>query len=236
MSSIQFYQAMLPLLKATIVEGTRSAPKKYAADVFIGTATIFRDKVCTCKHVLDKIDFSKSFVVSQWSLMGDWVIFDEPQYHPKFDFAVLRSTVPPFAQLPIYADLPFAGTSVFAGGFDFDETSRNPDGSLHIDVAPRIFGGNVVRVHERQSNKARTLSELSFPTLSGLSGGPVFSQDFSSILGMVYGNIEQTIQVHSVSEVSGDGSTTFKETINRIVEYGLFHTSKDILSYLDDMR
>ena len=52
---------------------------------------------------------------------------------------------------------------------------------------------------------------------------------------MIYGNVEQKIPVHERYELR-DGNMEFSETVNRIMELGLFHSVKSIKSFLVDLN
>lgn len=104
-----------------------------------------------------------------------------------------------------------------------------------FQVAPRAFFGNVVRVLNEKNNKSLSVCELSFPTLSGFSGAPVLSPGLDTIAGIIYGNTQQKIQVHEKYEMR-DGVNVFSETVNRIMELGLFHSIQSINSFLVDLK
>lgn len=234
MPTIQTNRALLPLLLCDWI-----SPNRMEISEFIGSATIIGKSVCTCSHVIKSIDFKKNPVVSRWIPQdenGSFVVFTGAESHPKYDFAVLQSKEsPPFDPLPLNEQMLDMGPLVRTIGFHQDGCRINPDGRKMFQVAPRSFFGNVVRVYEEASNKSLSHCELSFPTLSGFSGAPVFSDGLDSIVGMVYGNIEQKIQVYENFELV-DGEKRYSETVNRILELGVFHSIKSIKSFLADLE
>jgi hypothetical protein len=64
---------------------------------------------------------------------------------------------------------------------------------------------------------------------------PLFTPGLDFIVGMIYGNVEQKIPVHERYELR-DGNMEFSETVNRIMELGLFHSVKSIKSFLVDLN
>lgn len=233
MSTIQANQVLLPLLLCE-----RDSKNHLEISGFIGSATIIGNTVCTCSHVIESIDFKKNAVISRWNPSdedGQFFEFSGAKLHPKYDFATLQTNEsPPLDSLPLSEQILDMGPLVRAIGFHDDGYRINPDGRKMFQVAPRSFFGNVVRVYEVPSNKSPSQCELSFPTLSGFSGAPVFSNGFDSIVGMIYGNIEQKIQVYENYELV-DGEKRYSETVNRILELGLFHSTQSIKSFLADL-
>jgi hypothetical protein len=228
--AIDLYRVSLPLIR-----GVRHSPQGIVAKDFLGSATVVGKTVCTCKHVVASVDFSREVVLTKWSLQGPWVVFTGARRHPQFDFAVLDSAEqPPLDSLPLFQNMMTMGTMVCAAGYHYDGVAQTPSGES-LMLAPRAFLGNVVRVHDSVSNHSPAVCELSFPTLSGFSGAPLVSRDFDRIVGMVYGNVEQSILVHSRYE-QRDGNTEFSETVNRILDLGLFHLPTHIQRFLQDLN
>lgn len=225
--------ASLPLLR-----GFRAATGIWEVSGYLGTATIIGRKVCTCSHVIGSINFENEVVLTKWVLndiSAPWIVFTGAKIHPRFDFAELQTSEdPPQESLPLER-IGDIGPLVYVVGFHDDGFKSTPEGLKNFNVAPRAFFGNVVRVFEEPNNKSLSVCELSFPTLSGFSGAPVFSVGFDRIVGMVYGNVEQKIQVHSKYELH-EGRMEFSETVNRILELGLFHSIDCIERCLVDLE
>jgi S1-C subfamily serine protease len=230
MKTIEAYQVSLPLLK-----GILKSPQQAIVSAFLGSATVLQGRVFTCRHVVEAVDFSKELVLTKWDLNGDWVVFDRVAMHTKYDFAELKTQAkPPFESAPLYNKQVTPGTLLYAVGYHH-EGSDTQGVTPNIAIAPRLFHGNVVRVWEIGNNKSPAVCELSFPTLSGFSGGALIGAGFDRVFGMVYGNLEQSIQVHSKYELK-DGAVRFSETVNRILELGLFHSCKDLPSLMAEVN
>lgn len=230
---MQANHALLPLLR-----GRRASSDRVEVVGFLGSATILGKNVCTCAHVVQTVDFGKELILTKWNPHDPkqpWVEFPAAIIHPRYDFAVLQpSQRPQNPPLPLYEVELDLGPQVYGIGFHDDGTSISPEGRKDFQVAPRAFFGNVVRVYEQPNNKSLSVCELSFATLSGFSGAPLFTPGLDLIAGMIYGNVEQKIQVHERYELR-DGNMEFSETVNRIMELGLFHSVKSIKRFLTDL-
>lgn len=225
--------AVIPLIGAKRTAGNIDLTR------FLGSATIIDYQVCTCAHVIESINFETDIVLSKWvpeDPSSPWVVFTNAKVHPRYDFAILKSNQIPSSQsLMLRENLQDMGMQVYAVGYHDDGVVMTSDGKRNINLAPRSFFGNIVRFHQEPNNKSSAVCELSFPTLSGFSGAPVLNSSFDKILGMVYGNIEQKIQVHSKYELR-EGQMEFSETVNRILELGLFHSADSIKNFLADLK
>ena len=221
-------QISMPLFWAT-----RTGESSIATQKFIGSAMLLEGRVCTCKHVVDLVPEGQILVgINEATL--EHIIFPKWQCHPKYDFAVLTSGQQ-LESLPMFANELHAGFGVQVRGYHLDALSEDESGRKRMAISPRVFAGNIVRLFQSPSNLSRSINELSFATLSGLSGAPVLIWNPQpKIIGMVYGNHGYDILVHQFKEVV-DGSTKFSESINRIVEFGMFHSVGDLKSYLLDM-
>lgn len=230
MSNIHSYQVVLALFK-----GTYDESGKVLLAGFIGSASIINGVICTCKHVIEVVDFSNEVIVTAFDHQDMWAIFSSANVHTKYDFAVLKpNQTLPFDSLPLYEELLPTGARVYAIGFHDDGVIPTIDGGKNFQVAPRTFYGNIVRISETQTNLSPSICELSFPTHSGFSGAPLVDRTFGAVFGMTYGNVEQSILVYSTSEVLDD-EVRFSEKVSRILELGLFHRALDIKRFLADL-
>ena len=230
---MQITSAVLPLMK-----GYKTGQNIVEAIGFIGSATIVGNNVCTCAHVVQSVDFKSELILTKWNPDNPnepWQEFIGAKVHKKYDFAVLQTiNSPPNKPLPLSNTPLEMSQQVYGIGFHDDGECISPEGRRNFQVAPRSFFGNVVRVDEQVNNFSPSLCELSFATLSGFSGAPVFSPGLDSIIGMIYGNVDQKIQVHQRYELI-DGDMKFSETVNRIMELGLFHSAKSIKTFLKEV-
>lgn len=230
MSNVHSYQFALALFK-----GARNKTGQAELSGFLGSATIINGRVCTCKHVVEAVDFSKEVILTAWDHQEMWAMFTNAIVHPKYDFAILEPRHPlPFASLPLYEDPLPTGARVYTVGFHDDGVIPTIGEGKNFQVASRTFYGNVVRIWETQSNKSPSICEISFPTHSGFSGAPLVDRTFRAIFGMVYGNLEQSIQLYSKTEVL-ENEVQFSEIVSRIIELGLFHRAQDIKRFLAEL-
>jgi hypothetical protein len=101
--------------------------------------------------------------------------------------------------------------------------------------------GHIVSITEKPSKtlRANSVCELSFPVTAGFSGAAVISSDQVDkfqLIGMLYSNLESSIQVHSFIDYKNEiEREKEKETIVKVTEFGLMHSIYDIKQFLDDM-
>ncbi len=106
-----------------------------------------------------------------------------------------------------------------------------------IKVDYRVMKGHVSRVDtNNQLHRSTEVIETSFPSLSGFSGSPIFCEHTLDLVGMLFGNVESSIEVFSFKDFSEDGKEIIKESVNRIVELGLAHTTDAIVNYLKEYK
>ena len=124
------------------------------------------------------------------------------------------------------------GTDVTSFGYYND----GKDGK-NLALRYRFYKGYISFLGNKPDAQLRSKSwcEVSFPSLSGFSGTPVFLSGTDGLVGMLYGGKESDIEVFSYSEVN-EGEKIFSEKIYRIMEFGLMHTISDIKTYLKEME
>ncbi|MFI5004741.1 MAG: serine protease [Solirubrobacterales bacterium] len=145
---------------------------------------------------------------------------------------------PPDAGLDI-AYLPLAGgrpTPCYLPILDPDEVLMGSDanmlgyysGALPFEVGS--FRGSAVAVStERRHQRIR----LSYPVIEGCSGSPLLTyHNGTKVAGMAYGSESQRIQTYEVVDVQ-DGESRYRETVHRIVEFGLAHHASAVIWFLE---
>ena len=96
-------------------------------------------------------------------------------------------------------------------------------------VADGYFKGNIVRV---QTVRGYSTATLSYPIIEGLSGSPVLQYyNGVKLIGMCFGSESQRVLAAEVVEVD-DGEMKYRETVNRIVEFGLAYRSETLETFL----
>lgn len=204
---------LLPLGVAKRIEDGR-----YLVDEFNGSSFFVNGQgwVATCKHNLPDLSDDRHYTCHY--LVDESIHeLNDIRRHPRMDLAVGRVELSGGYLTP-HLDRLLLGIDVCAMGF----VKRGiHEGKLKVDI--RFLKGYVTRVGPNDFGlpTGPTLLEVSFPSLPGFSGAPLLT-DTNQLLGMLYGNLESTIEVYSTKEVA-DADGEFRESIYRVVELGLAH-------------
>lgn len=188
--------------------------------------------IATCSHLLSNLDKNKSVIAIQ---MHDYVGYPVTaiKCHDKYDFAIAHVDRPVEIVLPMLAEKDCtAGIDVMAYG-----VNSNGLKGQQLDLCPRLMKGHVVRIGtDSNLAHARSICEVSFPSLAGFSGTPLLSCGSEQrIAGMLYGNYEASIELFKLTQTDESGSK-YNEQIHRIYEFGLAHTALDIRQFLADLK
>ena len=223
-----FRYLVLPLFIAVLKEGEIAEPLKYLGMAFFINK---EGTIATCSHLISNADPNKSIIGIQ---MHNDKFFEVKNIkcHERYDFAIAETDIKDNLVLPLIEKEHLrAGTDIVAYGVN----TAGMDGQV-LDLHPRFMKGYLVRVGEKPAvEHARSVCEVSFPSLSGFSGTPIVSDlPNQQIVGMLYGNYESTIELHNTTEIEENGSK-YSEQIHRVLEFGLAHTADDIYKYLEDL-
>lgn len=228
---IQFRHNLLPLFAIPAKGGipSRAQDMRYA-----GVSFHINDRgdIATCAHIVRSLGPNERLVGVE--MHGTCLMFpiDDIRCHPKFDFAVGHVDRRDYRASAI-SDQPevFIGTDVMAYGFT---TAGLVSGRLA--TTPRLFKGHIARTYpEPELAGARSTCEVSFPSLNGFSGTPLWlNARHTCVVGMLYGNIESTITLFKHTSVD-DAGEKFSEEIHRVVELGAAHPANDICTMLSDL-
>ncbi len=152
--------------------------------------------------------------------------------HEKDDFAVILIPVKNSKHFTMRYDQVVLGLNIISYGF--------LNGGLNnktIKVDYRVMKGHVSRIDSNHpQHRGTQIIETSFPSLSGFSGAPIFCEHTLDLVGMLFGNVESSIEVFSFKDFSEDGREIIKESVNRIVELGLAHTTDALVGYLKEFK
>jgi hypothetical protein len=176
----------------------------------------------TCRHVVSKPD-AKLAVIDR---LGDLrVLLIEDVIYPKddaLDLAFLpRALDRASKRFPLLPAQEFrVGESIHTYGF-YSQSGR-------VDALyDGYFAGNVVRFYTDNYSRA----VLSFPVIEGLSGSPVMVyHNGTKAAGICYGSEQQRVLAAEIVD-SHDGDVHYRETVNRVVEFGLALRSEVIASF-----
>jgi len=224
-----FNEYVLPLFEAKIVEGEIVETPKFLGMSF----NINRNgAIATCAHLFSDLDSNKTVIGIQ---MSDYQFFqvDNIQCHEKYDFAIASVNKSNSVVLNL------VDQSRFNPGLDIVAYGVNSNGRVgqKLDLCPRLMKGHIVRVGiQPVVPHAKSICEISFPSLAGFSGTPILSNeaDTQQVAGMLYGNYESSIELFKVTEIDESGSS-YNEQIHRVFEFGLAHTPDDIRQFLSDL-
>lgn len=154
--------------------------------------------------------------------------------HPSADIAVVRVS-------PWLGELfpPYRGVTVgYRPGDHFAAFGYPEDTTGQADVAPipRFFRGHFHRFFEYRSplGYSYVAGELSIGTPAGLSGGPVFLPEYPDyVVGVVAENIESSTHRRTIEEEVVSGSSTFREVVRSVIDYGICVMLDEVREWLD---
>jgi len=222
---------ILPLVTGKKVgKDTVDALHRYAGIAFyIGSNGL----IATCAHIVESLEDQELLLAKDFNL-GQFFEVKNIVCHPSMDFAVGQINVKHNRyMLPVNEKLTpvLMGTDVVSFGY----VNYGKKG-VNISLQYRFFKGYISCLGNKPdpSKRSRTLCEVSFPSLAGFSGAPVFLKDSDGLVGMLYGNNESNIEVFSFSEITDD-KNKYTEKVFRTIEFGLAHTISDIILYLNDL-
>jgi hypothetical protein len=188
-------------------------------------------RIATCKHIVemvqdDEVLLGKNLITGEIKPVGNIRV------HPIYDFALgTVSHHKSYICLPIGNKESLIGQDVRAFGFTYSGRNDND-----VSVDPRLFKGHIVRISPNSNlDFAKSIMELSFPSHKGFSGGPIISENTGRVVGMLYGNQESSIEMHSFLDTAENGEV-YKEGMFRIIELGLAHSASDISLFIQELE
>ena len=99
-------------------------------------------------------------------------------------------------------------------------------------VEQGYFGGKIVNFFRHEDSNDEASFTLPYAILEGMSGSPVLTyHNGPKVVGMGIGNRSSRILASEVLEYK-DGKTEFRETVNRIVEFGVGYHCAALESFL----
>jgi len=196
------------------------------------------DTIATCAHVVEGLNEDE--LLFAWETSGQNLLLDllNVKSHDKYDFAIANVVRSNFSIMAINNQKNYIGDRIRAYSYTVNRTGEN---GLPI-LDNRLFDGHIVRINGPElPGKSKSTCELSIPILSGFSGSPILGElenhpfpNSWRIIGMAYGNFDSKILSYQYSENLDNGSKRV-ESIYRVLELGLAHSSLDLLSYLSDL-
>ena len=188
-------------------------------------------RIATCKHIIEMVQ-DDEVLLGQNLITGEIKPVGNIKVHPIYDFAL--GTVihhNSYTCFPIENKEYLIGHDVRAFGFTYSGKSDND-----VSIEPRLFKGHIVRTSPNSNlDFANSVMELSFPSHKGFSGGPIISEETGKVVGMLYGNQESSIEIHSFLDTAENGDI-YKEGMFRIIELGLAHSASDISQFIQELE
>ncbi|WP_160062093.1 S1 family peptidase [Psychromonas sp. L1A2] len=202
-------------------------------DRYAGVAFYVGDKgkVVTCRHIIQMVQ-DDEVLVGKCLVSNQILPISNIKEHPKFDFAMgVFPTTHKYSTFPIENVELSLGQDVRVFGFNnIGKVGEN------VEVKARLLKGYIVSISDKSDHpEAKSITELSFPSLKGFSGSPLVSTQTGQLVGMMFSNLESSIEVHSFMDVEENGDS-FKEGIYRIIELGLAHPVKDIIEFMSELE
>ncbi len=184
----------------------------------------------TCLHVVSRIDAEGVQVrVGIIDAKERRVYPVEEHFSPPPDIGLDLAYLPLAVGRPTPCFLPFLdpaevlmGTNVNLIGY---YSGREP-----FDVGS--FTGTAVAV-QREGRHQRI--RLPYPVIEGCSGSPLITfHNGTKAVGAAYGSESQRVQAYEVVDVR-DGETRYRETVHRIVEFGLAYHASAVIWFLESL-
>jgi hypothetical protein len=200
---------------------------------FLGTAFPVAPNggLLTCRHVVDiDIPVGCSIVVFDNELSRFTPLPSPPKFsaNPEVDIAYLANALArnKAEYFPILAPAELKiGEDVYSFGyFAIGGDSRS--------IEQGYFAGKIVNFFNNEQSSEVASFTLPYAVLEGMSGSPVLTyHNGPKLVGIGIGNRSSRILASEIVEYK-DSQREFKESVNRIVEFGVAHHCAAIQSFL----
>ncbi len=190
--------------------------------------------IATCAHIVEAIKPQEILMAKDFHLNKFFEV-KNLKVHPEVDFAIGQidvrgNRVPPMVDEQSHPLM--MGTDVVSFGYvNYGKDEKN------LNLQYRFFKGYITFLGNKphKSLRSRTFCEVSFPSLAGFSGSPIFFNGTDILAGMLFGNNESDIEVFSYSEIK-EPNHEYTEKVFRTLEFGTAHTVSDIKLFLNDLK
>lgn len=202
---------------------------------FLGSAFPVRPNggMLTCRHVVDlELEDGEAVCLLDEGHGNRMVKIEErmSSSDPTFDVCYLPDALKRTADefFPILPpDRILMGDDVYSFGPFLADGSRT-------STQHGYFKGNIVSVNQSSSRTKPTLT-LSYPIIEGLSGCPVLTyHNGPKVLGLAFGSISSRVTASEILEYE-DADIKLRETVLRIIEFGLAYGSDSLLQFDEEL-
>ncbi len=187
--------------------------------------------ILTCRHVID-VPIPEGHAIALFDpVISGFVRISQPPMFPvdsNVDMAFLPNAFmrskAEFFPILLPNQLIIGGDIYTFGYFSI--------GGALANIEQGYFSGKVVNFfnHEHGSNQASLM--LPFPILEGMSGSPVLMyHNGPKLVGLAIGNRSTRVLASETLQYK-DEKTEFRETVNRIVEFGVAYHPAAIIHFL----
>jgi hypothetical protein len=108
-------------------------------------------------------------------------------------------------------------------------------GGQHERLVQGYFSGRIVNIYQDTDKLKAHIVVLPYPVIEGMSGSPVLTyHNGPKVVGICCGSQQQRIVASEVLEYR-DTEHEYKETVNRVVEFGLAYHSDCIIDFLNSI-
>lgn len=224
---LHVFDYVRPLVAAMKGEGNFFPTSRFVGTCFFVDQT---GTAATCAHIIERLVPGEA-LFSIDNKTRAYVPVRILATHQTADIALIKLPVSS-KNFELRHDRVLLGRNGMSYGFLNGGVHQN---TLVIDY--RVMKGHISRVVSRTSSSDRShqFMEMSYPSLAGFSGAPVIDEHSLSLLGMLYGNVESSVEVFSFVDIERDGSR-LKESVNRLVELGKAHTVDTVVRCLQEIR
>lgn len=188
----------------------------------------------TCRHVID-VDFDpKTHKPGILDVERGAFAFGSNPIYPtddRLDMAFIPNALVGKKEfIPILTPTRLQiGEDVYSFGF-FDP--KGGDGS----ATQAYLSGRVVNVFNVDVNRSIHSMLLPYAIIEGMSGSPVLTyHNGPKVVGMATGNQMQRVVAHEVMDYQGT-EREYRETINRIVEFGVAYHAATVVKFLQEIN
>jgi len=185
----------------------------------------------TCRHVAEIAPGAGRLAIHD-NISGEVSFIERVHFSKRsLDLAYIPHALPgdsrPF--LPILTPSRLlVGEEVYSYGFF-------GGGGNPAEVEQGYFSGRVVNFTKTDELPPVWSLTLPYPLIEGMSGSPILTyHNGPKVVGLGYGNRSARILASEVLEFE-EGGVTLRETVNRIVEFGLAYHCAELVGFLAEV-